>query len=62
MENDILRVRRADGGTDGPGELVTMKSGAVWFHPYSGRAPILKRPGSLMELARNTGRLVIVKG
>lgn len=27
----------------GPGELLTMSDGSVWFHPYGGGAPVRER-------------------
>ena len=51
-EHLYMRAER----TEGPGELITMMNGAVWFHPYSGAAP------TLLKVAVETGRLVIVKG
>lgn len=42
-EHKIETITESVSGASGPGERLEMADGSIWFHPYSGGAPICER-------------------
>lgn len=44
VREGLTRLLHPDAPFSTPGAEVSLRDGSLWFHPYTGQAPVLLRP------------------